>query len=103
MSGVIIAVAVADRLKKKLILVRKQGEKTHGKDLESSVGIGRKFRYIIIDDQIDTGATIDRILEKIEVPDPLEIASLTFPGGTPATVEVDPSNKQRFRVKNTNA
>jgi hypothetical protein len=36
-------------------------------------------------------------------PDPLEVASLVFPAGTPATVEIDPVNKQRFRVKNTNA
>jgi hypothetical protein len=36
-------------------------------------------------------------------PDPLEIASLIFPAGTPALVEIDPANKQRFRVKNLNA
>lgn len=36
-------------------------------------------------------------------PDPLEIASLVFPAGAPAAVEIDPVNKQRFRVKNTNA
>jgi hypothetical protein len=36
-------------------------------------------------------------------PDPMEVASLAFPAGTPYQVEVDPANKQRFRVKNTNA
>lgn len=36
-------------------------------------------------------------------PDPLEFASLVFPAGTPYQVEVDGVNKQRFRIKNTNA
>ncbi len=36
-------------------------------------------------------------------PDALEIASLTFPAGTPYSVEIDQTNKQRFRIKNTNA
>lgn len=36
-------------------------------------------------------------------PDALEFASLVFPAGTPSEVEVDPANKQRFRIKNTNA
>jgi hypothetical protein len=36
-------------------------------------------------------------------PDPLELVPLLFPAGAPAVAEIDPANKQRFRVKNTNA
>lgn len=42
-------------------------------------------------------------LGSFSFPDPLEIASLTFPAGTSALIEIDPANKQRFRIKNTNA
>lgn len=35
-------------------------------------------------------------------PDPLSIASLVFPAGTPAQLEIDVNNGQRFRIKNTN-
>lgn len=34
--------------------------------------------------------------------DPLRV-EVTFASGTPALVEIDPSNPLRFRVKNTNA
>lgn len=42
-------------------------------------------------------------LGSFSFPDPLEIASLTFPAGTSAQIEIDAVNKQRFRIKNTNA
>lgn len=57
----LIGAAVADRLKKGIIVVRK-GEQRHSSHrVEGSLA----ERYIFIDDQIDTGQSIKRVLNNI--------------------------------------
>lgn len=61
LSGMMIAPVVAERLGARLVIVRKD-ESSHGSDIETSGIIGS---YIILDDFIETGATLDRVIEKI--------------------------------------
>jgi hypothetical protein len=64
MSGAMIAPSVADALGKSLIAVRKQGESSHASvNVEAESGI--EPGYIIVDDFISTGATIDAIIDTI--------------------------------------
>lgn len=63
-SGAALAYPLSARLKVPLICVRKLGEISHGRKIEgSSVPIRR---YIIIDDFIDTGKTINQLIEAID-------------------------------------
>ncbi len=62
-SGAALAYPVSALTKIPLIHVRKKG-KTHGDDIE---GGGHEIkRYIILDDFIDTGATVKRIYNQIK-------------------------------------
>ena len=61
-SGLAIGPIIAYKLRKNLVIIRKPKEKTHSDDMvEGQLGKS----YIIIDDFIDTGATIRRILRTI--------------------------------------
>lgn len=63
LSGALLASAVALRMKKLLYCVRKYGENRHSThEVEGPIGI---LRYIIIDDFIQTGATIRRIISQV--------------------------------------
>lgn len=62
-SGALVASLVATKLNKKLIVVRKAGEKSHGELLE---GDNKSGSYIILDDFISYGGTVRRILRIIE-------------------------------------
>lgn len=66
LSGTLVSAAIADRTKKGLVIVRKKGEECHGREIESDCPTWRKIRYFIIDDCIDSGATVDRIKSAIE-------------------------------------
>lgn len=67
MSGALIAPSLADALKKKLVMVRKDSDITHScYRLEGDLG---GCRYIIIDDQISSGETIKRIIRKMKEED----------------------------------
>lgn len=61
-SGIIAAPTIAERLKKRLVIVRKD-ETSHGEQVES---IGQINKYLIIDDFIETGETLNRIMEILE-------------------------------------
>jgi adenine/guanine phosphoribosyltransferase-like PRPP-binding protein len=64
MSGALIAPAVAVRLKKSLILVRKKKDDSHGgRDVE---GNKASRRYVIIDDFISSGDTVCEIKKNIK-------------------------------------
>ena len=68
MSGALIAPIVALRLKKPLIMVRKDNDGSHSSlAVEGVVG---SDTYIILDDQISTGATVRRIKKHIKKFDP---------------------------------
>ena len=61
-SGISMAFAVTMLIDFPLIVVRKPGESSHGNTIE---GRNDFDSYIILDDFVDTGATIDRIIHTI--------------------------------------
>ncbi len=68
-SGTLVAGAFAVALQKQIILVRKTIMGTHAHSLVECTASMRgraAFRYIIIDDFIDTGGTIRRIRKQVE-------------------------------------
>lgn len=60
MSGALVAPAVSVRTGKSLLMVRKLSEKAHTSQLAE--GNSASKRYVIIDDQVDSGETIAEIL-----------------------------------------
>jgi len=67
MSGIVIAVPLAMRLNKGIIIVRKDVKGSHGSKIEASPAIKNNIvRYIIVDDFIDTGKTIKTIKKEVE-------------------------------------
>lgn len=63
-SGLVVAPALAARMGKELLIVHKQGYKTHSPyDVEGNVA---SECYIIIDDLVDTGDTIRYIVEQVD-------------------------------------
>lgn len=63
-SGVAIAAPIALRLKKGLIVVRKPEDDCHGSFKVEGVP-DEQFSYLIVDDLIETGTTIVKIVEGI--------------------------------------
>jgi adenine/guanine phosphoribosyltransferase-like PRPP-binding protein len=63
MSGALIAPALALKLDKNLLMVRKQGNNTHS--TYSVEGDAAAERYVIVDDLVDTGSTVMRIIQKV--------------------------------------
>ena len=60
-SGAMLACYAAEKARKPIILLRK-GESSHGSQVEMPVGMEEdKYRYIIVDDLIWSGATIVNI------------------------------------------
>ncbi len=64
LSGAALAYPLSARLHIPLICVRKKGENSHGFDVEGPQANVR--RYIIIDDFIETGATIKALLDEMD-------------------------------------
>jgi hypoxanthine phosphoribosyltransferase len=64
MSGAIVAPIIAMKLKKNLIMVRKNGEETHS--LSKVEGFSRSKRYIIVDDFIESGETAANIYFEVK-------------------------------------
>lgn len=65
-SGIIVIGAVASGLDKKILIVRKDGEGTHGVDFEYPNDWDPTLKkFIIIDDGIATGKTIRRIFNRM--------------------------------------
>jgi hypothetical protein len=62
-SGIVPASVVAFKLKKSLIILRKKSEENHGSMIEGDAHATPGVRYIIIDDFMSRGATMDRLLQ----------------------------------------
>ena len=62
-SGTLFGGALALKLKKRVILVRKPGVDSHGTELE--ILFETVDSYIFVDDFIDSGATIKRVISTI--------------------------------------
>jgi len=63
MSGALVAPILAYKLNKHLLLVRKENEERHSwQDVE---GFTKCSKYIIVDDFIVSGKTVERIQEKV--------------------------------------
>jgi adenine/guanine phosphoribosyltransferase-like PRPP-binding protein len=65
-SGALVAPAVAAKMKKGLILVRKNITSQHSCYLVEGHKLYRSQKYIIIDDFPSTGDTIERIIKQIK-------------------------------------
>ena len=63
MSGALVVPMLCRRLKKEMIVCRKESEKSHGQPAEGYLNCER---YIIVDDFIASGATIRGIVEAID-------------------------------------
>ena len=63
-SGAALAFHASILLDVPVIYVRKAGERSHGQQIESNAHCEVK-RYIIVDDFIDSGSTISRIISRI--------------------------------------
>jgi len=64
LSGALIAPAIAARMNKVLVFVRK-GESTHGHQVEIDI-TGDIGDYVIIDDLVEFGRTINRIRQALD-------------------------------------
>lgn len=64
MSGAMIAPMLAAKLKKNLLMVRKPDQQAHSS--RAVEGILAPQRYVIVDDLISSGRTIDSIVEEIK-------------------------------------
>jgi orotate phosphoribosyltransferase len=64
MSGALCAPTLAVRMKKNLIMVRKEGDKNHSGSLVE--GFSNSKRYIIVDDFIDSGNTVCEIVKAVK-------------------------------------
>lgn len=63
-SGMIVAPTIAYLLKTEIFIVRKSGEATHSaKSCMGSLG----YRYLVIDDFIQTGETIRQITQELDI------------------------------------
>lgn len=68
MSGMLIGPAVAARLGKDLIVVRKCKDGSHSASIVEGVdNWNHDFRYIIVDDFIDSGETLSQIFTQIVI------------------------------------
>ena len=67
-SGAIMAPAIADSLKKEIILIRKpsdrQNQNSHADQMVE--GYMGEFNYIIVDDFVSSGHTVDQIIEGMQ-------------------------------------
>ena len=58
-SGALFAIPLALRLRKNLVVVRKPNEQSHGNTIEY---LNSCKRCLVVDDFVDTGATIERLI-----------------------------------------
>ena len=65
-SGCALAFSIAATLTMPLIYVRKQGEKSHGSMVECNNYKKEIKTYLIVDDFVDTGNTVEYIVERIK-------------------------------------
>lgn len=61
LSGILVGAIVAHETGRPFVVIRKQGEQSHGKEVEGYV-----FKeYVIVDDFIDTGSSMERIMNAL--------------------------------------
>lgn len=65
LSGVLIGPFLAEKLKKEIIICRKKGDSSHC-DMRIERNEGEINKYIIVDDLIDVGDTVRRIVGEIK-------------------------------------
>lgn len=63
-SGMLLGIPLAIKMKKKLIIIRKSVKDSHSDDLVE--GWGSKQKILLVDDFIQTGATIKAMIRNIE-------------------------------------
>lgn len=82
LSGALVAPIIAEKMGKHLVGVRISTTYTHSdnRDVEVSSGLGGDFRFVIVDDLIDSGRTVRSIIDKIhgEHPDAKCVAIVTY-------------------------
>jgi orotate phosphoribosyltransferase len=64
-SGITIGSIVASRMRKQLIVVRKDGDGSHADTRVEGIILGRDFKFVFIDDLICSGETRRKTLEKM--------------------------------------
>lgn len=80
LSGVTVGSIVAYRMRKRLIIVRKDETKSHREVMVEGLPSPEPFRYIFLDDFTCTGDTRDRVLEAIQNADCSHGVDGTFVG-----------------------
>lgn len=70
-SGIVAGTLLAHKYNKKLVVVRKQGERAHGGEISAHYTFFRDLpanlaRSILLDDLVETGATVHRVLDAFE-------------------------------------
>ena len=64
-SGVTMASVIAARAKKSLIILRKDGESSHGSLIEHNCDESIQQSCVFVDDLIDTGATLKAVVKAL--------------------------------------
>ena len=68
LSGALFASPLSIIMGKQLVVIRKEGDKNHSwSDNERNCSFGKVGPFIIVDDLIDTGATVGRIKRKMSI------------------------------------
>lgn len=62
-SGLIVGSPLAMALDKKIMVIRKQGDKTHCLDV---MGFGKNQKILMVDDCVETGTTLINMVTKIK-------------------------------------
>ena len=97
-SGCCIAFVLAYETKIPLLYVRKPGEKSHGGTLETNVRNTAIKKYLIVDDFIDTGDTIRKMVKRINLacskksmnaPEPVGVFLFDTTAFTPPRVRIN--------------
>lgn len=67
LSGVLVATAMSTLFGTPFAVVRKDTESSHGEPLELSDRLGKFKNWIIVDDLISSGKTIEQIADRVRV------------------------------------
>lgn len=66
-SGIVFALPLAKKMGRKIAIVRKDGDGTHSTyKVESDCFADEVGKYLIVDDLVDSGATLDRIIKAMK-------------------------------------
>ena len=65
MSGALVVMAIAAKLKIPAIIIRKEGESSHACGRHERTALGDAKTYIIVDDFVTSGRTVDAIMDGV--------------------------------------